>query len=558
MGRDPGLFGDRMMVLGSGPVEVPGAAGGIVALDGRGDTVLVVVLESLRPGSAAAIADRLDEVADLSPRALAPSPPTSDSIEQAHARFFGTAKRKVLNERQRAVVVVEDPPSLQGWRALSIEIGNDLAGVFRRDQGRVIRLDVPDELRRPKARTSTGQLIGAVAALVAVAAAVIAVVAVRRSSTPAAPVSASQADASVRTVVAGAPVGASNNQWIGQQRAARLSSGESVFVFPAPGAIQVVVDHANLGRSWNAVTTLPGMAATSLAVVADGNDNLHVVYGTGTTIEYVMLRRSPKGWSPGEVLELDSDSGGPVVDIAWDTRHEVAHLIWAHATSGREQPYWAAITGGRRPREVARRALAPPGNVQNVLANIAVSPGGYVLATYRKAAESVGWFSRSAPVGDPARMKWEPEQRLTTDAIIGAASIAADGAGRTHLILRDSTTYQLLYFVWSGAAWSAPETAVDGQRTEDLDFPTVSADLTSGLVYVFFQSVERLPGGEIRYVLRDPVAGWQGSFELVRPESIPNGAVFPNSAKTYAGQPLVYWTTGGGAPVLQAALAPLP
>jgi hypothetical protein len=94
---------------------------------------------------------------------------------------------------------------------------------------------------------------------------------------------------------------------------------------------------------------------------------------------------------------------------------------------------------------------------------------------------------------------------------------------------------------------------VDAASTPEIDFPSISLDTSSKLIYVFFQSNQTSVGTEVRVAVHDPATGWEEPVSIADPTDIPNGAQFPTSIATISGQPIVLWTKGGTAPAIQAA-----
>jgi hypothetical protein len=129
-----------------------------------------------------------------------------------------------------------------------------------------------------------------------------------------------------------------------------------------------------------------------------------------------------------------------------------------------------------------------------------------------------------------------------------------DRAGTAHLILRDSSEFQLLYSKKPrGQSWTDPELAVDADAIEQVDFPSLSVDLSTELVHVFFQSNQFLAQNEIRATVRDPASGWAPAFPMASAELLLNGAAFPSTMGTTLGNPFVLWTTTLGSPAIQIA-----
>jgi hypothetical protein len=176
------------------------------------------------------------------------------------------------------------------------------------------------------------------------------------------------------------------------------------------------------------------------------------------------------------------------------------------------------------------------------------------LATYRRPDQLQGWYSRTATLGDSGTYTWGAEEGVPTKEGIGAVSVVIDPSGTAHMVLRDSTSFELDYYTKKpGHKWSKLERIVDANSTPEIDFPSLSVDISSKLVYVFFQTNQSQVGSEVHVSVHDPASGWESPYAIAEPTDIPGGAAFPTSIGTIAGQPIVLWTKGGTAPAIQAA-----
>jgi hypothetical protein len=129
--------------------------------------------------------------------------------------------------------------------------------------------------------------------------------------------------------------------------------------------------------------------------------------------------------------------------------------------------------------------------------------------------------------------------------------VILDRSGAAHLILRDSTSFALLYFTGTAKGWSQAETAVDAASTSQVDFPYLSLDPKTGDVYVFFQDTT-----SIAMALRDPKGTWRGPY-AISPTSSTQQQIYPTSLGVAPSQPVVFWTQPGiKASVQQVQLRP--
>ena len=117
-------------------------------------------------------------------------------------------------------------------------------------------------------------------------------------------------------------------------------------------------------------------------------------------------------------------------------------------------------------------------------------------------------------------------------------SAVIDSRRTAHLILRDSSSFELAYYTRTlRGGWSSGETAVDANSIEEIDFPVLTVDQTSRLVYVFLQTTDAVP--QIRVAIRDPASGWEGPYSVTSSASFPDGAGYPTSIEQADGLPIV-------------------
>lgn len=547
---DPAALGERLLVLGSGPISVQGALGAILALDSRGAGVLVAAFSSLPAGAAAELSDELDRLAQLGKNKLpgaATLLPEDREISTVHSEFFKVpnGSKLHLNAEQRVIVVLADKPGLGTWRDLRADLGPSLGGVYALEQGMLVPQPLPDLLSRRVKSWSFWRWVAAAAAVFGVGGFWLAGVVDRPD-----PPTASAALVSAGSVVAG-PVSsdATHTQWVGQRRVARTSNGSLVAAYATAEGLQIVRDHANQGRTWQAPQTFPEVRPLSLAMAIDSTDRIHVAFKDAQGIGYLTLQEGPDGPAASTVLGLDTATTSPVVDIAFDSSTGVAHVVWVKGETD-QQPIWAAVSApaGQEPTLLHSEPLAEAGNVLSVLTNVVVGPNSQVVATFRRGDSLEGWFARYLDGVDPSRFVWSPQEPLPTpEALYGAASMGVDPAGNVHLVLRDNTTYGLTYLKRAQGAWGAAETIVDVETTEEIDFPSVSPDFSSEIVYVVFQDTRTTGSGQIKVATRDPAGGWGAPLTVGSPEPL----LFPTTIGSALGNS-VFLATSQTAPQIRA------
>jgi hypothetical protein len=544
-------LGERLLVLSDG-VDVEGTEGDVLGLDRHGLAVVLVAVAEPDGRLPEALADHLARIATLSEVELArmaDSGPT-DLRKRHTERFSLDGAAPPLNADQRVLLLVGREPSDDWWASAEAELGSRLDGVY------LVSDEAPERLRSARGdRAPRGPLaawLGSRWATAAAAALVAALVAVALTGgfdgeeEAQLPV----VEGFVSTVTAGVPGDATHTQWTGQHHVVKTSDDRLHVLYASAGRLHVVSDHANGGRTWNESVAIPSIRTTGYSAAADAEDRLLLAYTDDEALRFTTLTRSGTGWEPGETLVLDPASSSRVVDIAWDPAAEVAHVVWAAADGAGERPHWAAVEPGAAPRVVQSEPLAPAGEGGTVLVSIVPLPDSGVLAAYRSAGRS-GFFSRTARTSG-GELEWGPEETVASDTNFGAVSLVADRRGVAHLALRDDVRPSLLYFRRpAGEGWQEAEVAVAAPASEEVDFPALSVDESSGLVHLFFQNAVLDPSPQIRVLVRDPAAGWEGSFQLINPDALPEGANFPISTGTVTGSASVIWTKKGPIPELQ-------
>lgn len=555
--RGKPVLGERMLVVGRGPAGLPGGSGAAVGVGANGALVLVIGARQLGPEAAAVIADRLDRLAALGQsnlQALSEEPLSKDELSRRHRVFYSSEDTPAaFNRDQRVFLVVREAPSAATWKALVIELGKMLGGIWQVRDGEVRPLQPPEEIlrRRESPGFSWATALGAAVVVAGLGLGVLALTRGGGQEVVTMPAPAPAVDSPVRDVAFGVAGDATHSQWIAQQRLVRTTDGRLVALYGGTDGLYVVTDQGNQGRSWGSPVAYPGIEPRSFSAAIDGGDNLHIAFSDGSSVSYAYLGSEGRGWDEPVILSIDRDSASPVLDIDHDPEGDRTYLVWAGKTGSGEAPTWAAIQGSTSPRVVHSDELADPGDEIPVLVNVAVGPDSTIHATFRRGDSSFGWFGRRGSIRNDGHVEWLPEERLSSGEGFGAASLAVDAKGVAHLVLRDSTTYQLLYFKRTKrGGWSSPQSAVEGQRVEEIDFPTLSIDSTSKLVYLFFQTDQNVSAGEVSVAVRDPAAGWEGPYRI---PSAGQGAGYPTAMAVSSGQPIVLWTTGGEAPSIQAA-----
>jgi hypothetical protein len=556
-------IGLELLVFGSGPLPVSGARKGCLGLDEAGDTVLAIALESPSKRTAEQIADELDKLDQLSLEELGklqagPRRPLRELHEERFGIDLDPDTAPELNKAQKAIVITDRPPRSEVWESLLIELGGRLGGVFVADEKGLSPLHPPAELRRKPGSPGawpTANWIGLAAVLLGVGLALLGLI--RLTAGPAEP-SEQSVESPIRDVAVGTSSDATHAQWIGQRRLVRTSNGRLIVFFSSPQGVNLVTDQSNSGRSWRSPIHIADIPATSFSVDIDNRDRVHLAFSDGEAISYARLEETREGWINTEVLELD-EASSPVVDVTWDQQSGLASVVWAREVASGEVPQWAAIaTGGRRPSITQTKALARRGGETPVLANVAGGARSPLLATYRRGDRPTGWFSSAAEWDEDANTyKWHPEETVPTDEAIGAASVVIDSRRTAHLILRDSSSFELAYYTRTQrGGWSSGETVVDANSIEEIDFPVLTVDQTSRLVYVFLQTTDDVP--QIRVAIRDPASGWEGPYSVTSSASFPEGAGYPTSIDRANGLPIVLWTRGGSSSTIQAARVAAP
>jgi hypothetical protein len=571
------VFGERLYVMGSGPLPSLGGAEGTMGLDPRGSIVLLVALPSVDAGVTGPITKELDEIGELNEEEISQLAGAmgEGGIRHVHSEYFSAegSPPDTFNQEQRAILLLEEEPSEATWEALLGQLGPRLAGVYvvekeaawtvtptetetvRKEEQLEVATSEPSPVLAPQPKSN---LIWLGIVIVGVA---LAIWGLSRAflgpDDPTTPTgNVDTVPSPVRNVVVGAGL-ETHTQWVGQHHVLRTSDGRLLALYRSPKGLGIVSDRSNQGREWRRPSTVRSLKLDSFSAAIDENDNIHIAFHNGSDVSYAVLQQQGVRWTKVGQVRLEEEAVSPVVNIAWDEAKDVAHVVWAKDASSGQQLYWAAVTStGPVPSVLETTALADAGTDLTVLATIDVDANSNVLATYRRPDRVQGWYSRTAsPGAEAATYVWAEEENIPTEEGIGAVSVALDARGKAHLVLRDSTTFELAYYTKRpGRPWSDSETVVDANSTNEIDFPTISLDSTSKLIYVFFQTDQSEVGSEVHVAINDPATGWEPPVNIADAADIPTGAQFPTSVSTFSGQPIVLWTAPGGtAPAIQAA-----
>ena len=577
------VFGERLYVMGSGPLPSLGDAEGTMGLDSRGAVVLLIAMPSVGAEAADPLIKELSEIGELTEDELSQLAGETDgavALKAKHAEYFLGGEEPLpdrLNAQQRAILLLEAEPSEETWEVLIDRLGDRLAGVYvvereaawtvtptetetvRKEEQQEVATYEPPRVLAPQPKSN---LIWLGIVVIGVALAIWglsrAFFGPDEAGTPG--TGPDTVASPVRNVAIGTSQDATHTQWIGQHHLLRTSDGRLLTLYRTTDGLNIVADRSNAGRQWRNPVTLPALDLDSFSAAIDEGDNIHIAFHNGSTVSYATLQQNGTRWRKTGELDLDTSATSPVVEIAWDEAADVAHVVWAKDQAEGQQPFWAAVsTSGTEPTLLQSDALADAGTELTALITIDADEESNILATYRRPDQIQGWYSRSATPDDAGTYVWSEEEDVPTEEGIGAVSVATDRRGVAHLILRDSTSFELAYYTKRpGRPWSQKETVVDANSTDEIDFPSISLDTSSRLIYVFFQTNVSDVGSEVHVAVHDPATGWEPAYNIADMTDIPAGARFPTSIGTVSGQPIVLWTSGGNTPSVQAARVSAP
>lgn len=670
-----GSLGEKLYLLGAGPVPVEGASGGAITLDARGGVVLVVGLGEPSGAAGDQIARQLQALSGLPGSKLRESgvdPDAGGGLAARHAAYFGLAEPAELNSAQKCIVVLQQEPAEDDRAALAAALGASFGGVFLVTEGGVApfpaapedeivlepeapveevlleepepepepeteapadeepavdELEVPDEtpdepgpegpasietaidaetaaeeaeapageaeapaeedagpdlvapylddesttviveesadgviagedaVAGPRRLSSwpVGNWIGLTMVVVGIVLGVIGVLNLQNDPEP-----APERNENITTVATGVTADATHARWIGQQRVVTLTDGTLVFAYATQDSLNFVRDGADTGATWEEPFVLTDVVGVkSLSVDVDSKDRLHVVYSDGTSVNYLRLKNKPAGWKASRIIQLDDDTTSLHVDVAWDEQNQTAHVVWVQQSDEGEAPAWAALTneGGIHLSEPG--LLADPATDVSVMVSVAADGRSSLLITYRRGDQTSGWSSRYSP-GRLTDGTWEfnEEELVPINSFVGAVDVVYDRQKTAHLVLRDDDATNVSYFTKTGGEpWSDGEIAVQGANTTDVEFPTLTYNAGDGNLYLFFQTEEFDPAGEIQYVVHTiGTPGWQGPYEITFPADAPEGALYPVAPDRVSVQAIVLWTKAGTTYQVDSAL----
>ncbi len=646
------VFGARLIVMGSGPLPALGTEG-TMAIDDKGDLILIVALPGASPETVPLLSSELDDIASLTEEEVAQltGEMRVDGLVSRHKDFFDLDDGQVaptFNTHQRVIMLLEEEPSVDVWEMLISGLGARLSGVYvvekeaawsvtpsetqqtlKQEQQEVAdspvtappttapeaapppvhaappaaetpgpqpaTADIPGsrttavpaatapattvtpaatvatptptpsdhDMERESAAAEAAQRVDGTAAtapnprtnwlwlgliLLGVAMAIWGITKTFMKNEPVASDPAVNnggvVQSPLREVARNTQPDATHTQWIGQQRLLRTSDGSLLALYPSDEGLMIVSDRSNQGRGWRRPQLVEGVTGDSFSAAIDASDRIHIGLHNGTTISYVMLSATDDRWAASPALELDAAAErSVVVDLTWDEGTGFANLIWAKSSSEGEQPYWASVNpDGEQATVIEEGALAPAGTNYPVLATIDAGPDSTLLATYRRGDKFQGWHSRLGAF-DPAAgtYVWGEEEKVPTQQGIGAVSVAYDTQGTAHMVLRDSTTFKLVYFRRpADGPWSRGQTAFDAEATEEMDFPTSRWTSHGSFTSSSDQPLEgRLRGAGGR--AGPPTRVGSPVYPITRPEEIPEGAFFPTSISGVRGS---HWCSG--------------
>lgn len=572
------VLGERLLLLGAGPLPIAEAVGAALALDESGRTVLIAAFHRVAAEAADQLRDQLTEIGALREEDLAEleqGPFLGRPLKERVGLVFGGTEKapSEINQSQRLLLVVEEAPSEETSRRLAATLAGSLDGVYEWTDRGVERILLPSPGRptpaakaTPLPRPVTAERPASywLSLGIVVAGVVLIAVAIVRAGNPTDPSAGAIVESPLRTIAIGVPPNVTQTYLVGQKRVVRLSDGQLAVLLPTESGLKLILDDNNQGRTWQEPVAVTDSPIESLSVAADSSDRLHIVTSDGAQVAYTTLFEEGTGWGAGPSLVLDTQSTSPVLDIAWDEAADLAHAVWIHEDTAGSQPIWASVltADGEPPALAQTQVLADPGNEIPPLANVAVNNGSGVLVTYNHPDESGGWYSRTGTISEEEDVRfpvfiWGNEEKIPVAARYGGAAVVIDRMGVAHLVLRDDGAARLMYFKKRrNRAWSAGEPAAQGNTPLEVDQPGIAVDAASRLIYLAFQRGGDRP--EVQVVIRDPATGWEGPYQIVTEQDLPEGAVFPTLLPTARGPAIILWTTAGPSPKLQAVRVTAP
>jgi hypothetical protein len=487
--------------------------------------------------------------AEAEPEAEAPTEPDESEAETAAE---GPAAIEAALDGAPPAEPVEDAEDTSGDTAAAlVETATgqpvEVFDAYLSDESATViteESDVGEVEKTGVAAWPIGNWIGLSMVLLGVVLAVIGVMSLRKSgTTDSEEAAAGDPNPLIRTVATDVPPDATHARWIGQQRVVTLSDGTLAFVYPTEDGLNVVKDEANAGDSWGEPFALTEVQPVSLSVDVDSKDRLHVVYSDGASVNYVRLKNKPAAWKPSRIIQLDDNTTSLNVDVAWDEQNQTAHVVWVQQSDDGEAPAWAALRNEGGIHLTVQGILDQPATDVPVLASIAADGRSSLLVTYRAGDQTTGWSSRYSPgPSEDGTWAFNEEEAVPLSSFVGAADVIYDRRKTAHLVLRDSTNFALTYYSKrENEPWSQGEVAHEGAEVTAVEFPVLSASAADGYIYMFFQTDEYDPAGEVAYVVRTD-AGWSDPFDIVTEADAPEGAQYPVAPDRVDEQALVFWT----------------
>lgn len=243
----------------------------------------------------------------------------------------------------------------------------------------------------------------------------------------------------------------------------------------------------------------------------------------------ILYRQSEDGmlWTRAENLSrIEGQDLQP--QVATDAQGGV-HAIWEHYTTGSASApsyllYRRSTDGGKSWQAPVQLGVPGEGSLQPV---IGAGPGGSLLTVYGGARSSSVFFQVSPDGG----ATWSAPglvpgvvSAAENDTGDGRFSLAADGAGRLHLLLIGaqpasvSAGRQLLHLTWDGQVWSSPTVLTSSGPAPGKPQIRISR---GNRVHAVWYTTETDPDGSKRQVI------WYSGAPIAAPELQPRPTFTP-------------------------------